>query len=263
MNITDRAATAQIIQATTTTGATPVKAVADAHAHVVKLAAEVRGIGVAQGAIGQAVAEALDRGDDPAADSEVQRLLAATQISGEGTAQAVDAIVFEAFREAVHENADALVKSWQQPFDKAAATLATAHQAIGDLALDDHIAIMVKGGDIAKVWGDARNAADTIGRIVMGWSALGEVAHLASRDQRWNALRLAAVDPAAFGAIDPRKITPWEAVLAGLDLSLPSFEQYHQRVRAIEQAAARAQHDAQGDALDHATGRQRPATIPG
>ena len=260
MNITDRAATGQIIQATTTTGAKPIPAVADAYARTVKLASEVRHLGPRRDAIAVAVAAALDRGDDPGTDPQVQAILVRQQIANEGVAVQVDAIAFETFREVCTQQADALVQSWRVPFDRAAGVLVAAHQAIGDLALDSPGEILAKGGDAAKTWVDASTANDTIDRILLGWSALGEFTHRVPRDRRWNVVRLAAVDPATFGALND-KATPWEAILAGVVLSLPTFGEFHDRVRVIQQAAARAQADAEQAAHDWATGRQRRAVI--
>ncbi|MEP7194445.1 MAG: hypothetical protein ABI903_16490 [Actinomycetota bacterium] len=256
MNLTDRAAIGQIIAATVTTSAKPISAVVDSHASAVKYSTAARNLGVPQGVLAAAVTAALQRGDDPASCPEVQRVATASQISGEGVSQGVDAIVFETFREAAHNNADQLVESWRVPFDKAAATLTAAHQSIGNLALDDAAAIMLKGGDIAKVWGEAREAAATIDRIIMGWSALGEFTRLANRDQSWNVLRLAVVDLDTIGSLDPRKISPWEAVLAGLELDLPTFTEYQQRVRAIENAKADWSRQADQRNTDALTGRR-------
>ena len=129
------------------------------------------------------------------------------------------------------------MQSWRVPFDQAAATLAKAHDQLGNVTLDQTGEILAKGGDAAKTWVDASTAAKTIDRILLGWSALGEFTHRVSRDRRWNVLRLAAVDPAAFGALN-YKTTPWEAILAGATLSLPTFDEYHARVRVIEQHLA-------------------------
>jgi len=260
VNITDRAATGQIIEATTSTGAKPIPAIADAHARAVRLSAAVRNLGSRRDDLAVAVAAALDRGDDPGSDPEVQAILVRQQIDNEGVAQAVDAIAFETFREVCHEHADQLVQSWRVPFDQAAGVLFSAHAAIGDLPLDDHAGWLAKGKDVASTWGNARAADATIDRIVLGWSALGEFTRLVSRDRRWNVLRLGAVGPVTFGALND-KATAWEAILAGVVLSLPTFDQFHDRVRVIQEAAARAQADAEQAAHDWATGRQRQAVI--
>ena len=68
--------------------------------------------------------------------------------------------------------------------------------------------------------------------------ALGEFTHLAANDQRHRLLRIAAVDYPTWQdqhLAGGRKstITPWEAVLAGLTLSLPTFKQYRERVATI------------------------------
>ncbi|MDI1288844.1 MAG: hypothetical protein PSX37_02685, partial [bacterium] len=183
-------------------------------------------------------AAALVRGDAPAADPEVQRIIVGQQLGNEGIARGVDAIAYDRFREACHANADKLVLSWRVPFDAAAADLVTAHQAIGDLALDDSTAIMLKGGDIAAIWTSARAAVAAIDVLVMGWSALGDYTRLAARDPRWTLLRLAAIDPPEFGGFAKRRIGPWDLVLAGEALTLPTFAEYHSRIRVIGTAVA-------------------------
>lgn len=265
MNLTDRAATGQILAATTTTGAKPIPAVADAHARTVKLAAEVRNLGSRRDAIGVAVAACLDRGDDPGADPQVQAILVRQQIANEGVAAQVDALVFETFREVCHEQADALVQSWRVPFDQAAGVLAKAHDQLGNVTLDQTGEILAKGGDAAKTWVNADEASKVIDRIVSGWSALGEFTRLVARDPRYPALRLAAVDPPKWQELQlqHRKVAPWDLVLAGVTLSLPTYAQHTERVRAIESAQARAAADAEQAGLDWATGRQRRAAVPG
>jgi len=82
----------------------------------------------------------------------------------------------------------------------------------------------------------------TINAAVAGWFALAEFTHAAPNDPRYPALRLAAVDFQTWEnhELERRKVTPWEATLLGLTLSLPTFAQYAARVEAIEVGRQRA-----------------------
>lgn len=242
MNITDRSTATQIITAITTTEAKVPKTVTDTYARAVKLSEATRNLSAGSGALAVAVAAALEDGRDPTADPEVQRVLTASQLANDGVMQAVDGIAFDRFRDVCREHADTIVAALRKPFDQAAAALNEAHDRIGSVPLDNTAAIIAKGGDAADAWASAQAASATIEAVVSGWSALGDFTRLAPLAPRYRTLRLAAVDLDTWHnhRLAHGTATPWEAVLAGLDLHLPTFSEYRDRVRSLEDQQAQA-----------------------
>lgn len=261
MNITDRAMSSQILNGFTDSGAKAPKAFTDAHERATRIATAARNLGAGQGALAQAVMQALDAGRDPATDPDVQRIAVAGLIANPGIEQQIDALAFEAFREACATHTDAIVNAWRKPFDAAAATLADAHQRLGNVALEDTTAIIAKGGDAADVWAQAQAATKTIEAVRHGWLGLVGITRAAPEDRNYTTLRIAECDPQTWAAqqLHGRKVGAWDAVLAGLTLSLPTPAEYRQRVSTItkaQEAEARQLADA---AHGRSTGR-RPLT---
>jgi len=235
MNITDRATAQQILNAFTATGATAPKALIAAHERTTRLSEGVRALSTPPEAIFAAVAAAIERGDDPAADAEVQRILTSTQIQNAGVMAGVDDLAFGAFREACTAHTDAIIAAWRKPFDAAAAVLADAHQRLGNLTLEDTASIIAKGADAAEVWAKATAAVKTIEAIRHGWLGLVGITRAAPEDRNYTVLRIAAVDYPTWTAqqLHGRKVGAWDAVLAGLALALPTPAEYRQRVAVI------------------------------
>lgn len=236
MNLSTRALTVQIINSINATGANAPKAVTDTYQRTAQLSAAAHNLHVGPAALGDAVLAALDADRNPAADPEVQRVFIASQIANEGIAQHIDNALSQRFREVCQQHADAIVQGWAKPFDQAAATLTTAHQRIGSVPLEDTATIMRKGHDIAAVWAAAQNAAATIDTITGGWSALAEFTRLASVNRNLLVLRFADVDYPTWDRhhLTEKRLTPWEAVILGLQLSLPTLGEYRARAAAIE-----------------------------
>jgi len=237
MALPDRLTTSQLITSLDKLGVKAPAAVTAAHQRVTHISAAATNMTPRPGDLYVAIFAALDADHDPAADPEVQRVLAASQIGNSGVTQAVDGIVYDQFRAVCTEHADAIIKALAQPFDKAVKTLDTAHGRIGNLPLEDSATILTKGGDIAKVWGEAQVAVATVDLVLTGWAGLGEFTHLAPINPRHAVLRLAAVSWQEWSdqGLQGRKVTPWEAVLAGLDLNLPTFGEYRDRIAILEQ----------------------------
>ncbi len=240
MNITHRTVANQIITTFQTTGTKVPKRLSGAHARASRLDNAARSLGASDaGALGVAVTAALDDGRDPAADPEVQRLLAARAMASDHSlADQVTGAAHEQVREVCHEHADAIVQAWAEPFDRAAATLTAARSRIGAVPLDDSATILRLGDDIADTWAAAQRAVATIDTIAAGWSALGSFTRLVQPTNRHRMLRIAEVDYDQWieHRLADAKADPWTAMLAGLTLSLPSFAEYKRRVGAIEQA---------------------------
>ena len=258
MNITDRATAQQILNAFTATGATAPKALIAAHERTTRLSEGVRALSTPPEAIFAAVAAAIERGDDPGADAEVQRILTSTQIQNAGVMAGVDDLAFDGFREACTAHTDAIIAAWRKPFDAAAAVLADAHQRLGNVGLEDTSTIIAKGADAADVWAKATAAVKVIEAIRHGWLGLVGITHAAPDDRNHAVLRIADVDYPTWTAqqLHGRKVGAWDAVLAGLTLALPSPAEYRQRVNTITKAQEAEAQRVAGVAHDYATGRR-------
>ena len=256
MNLSARATAITIVDAIKATG---IKAptITKAFDKATRISTAAQGLGLPGSTLIAAVAEALGDDRDPAACPAVQRVVVMSAIAGEGVMQGVAAIAFDDFRAVCTDERDKLVNAWQAPFDASVATLEAAHDRIGHLALDETGPILAKGGDIATVWAQARAAAGTIDTIAAGWFALGAFTRAVSDDPRRRALRLVDVDYTTWveAELEHKRLTPWDAVLAGLTLSLPTVDEYRQRLAVITQAeAAEAQRVADAGHR-YATGR--------
>jgi len=232
----------QVINVINATGIKVPAAVTDTWEQVELLSTAGRQL--SPGDVSPAVAEAILAGRDPAADPEVQRMVTAQQIAGEGMMRSLDAIGYERFRGACLEHADTIVTAWRKPFGQAAATLTAAHDRIGDIPLEDTASIMQRGSDIAAVWATAQAAGKVIDIITTGWVALGNFTRTVSDSRNYQVLRLAGCDYAAWQAkeLQGKRLTPWELLCAGLSPSLPTALEFRQRVAAItQQAQAEAQ----------------------
>jgi hypothetical protein len=247
MDATTRSSATQIITASKAVGATLPRPVLEGHAETARLTAAARDMSPPPDALYAAVVAALDDGRDPAADPEVQRVVTATTIGNQAVATAVDNIAFGRFTEICREDADQIVGVWRKPSDKAVDVLTAAHDRIGDLPLEDTATIMAKGDDIAAVWADAQAAAKVIDTVAGGWYALADLTRLATNDPRYVLLRTVSCDYQTWQSqeLERRKLTPWQIVLARLDLSLPTMSRYRDRVRVIEDGHAAAHEQAE------------------
>jgi len=257
MNLSDRATARTLLSAIESTGASMPK-VAAAYAHATKISDSVNALGIPQDALALAVSAALEDDRDPGDDPEVRRIVTTNAFANPAVAQAVDAQAFEGFRAVCRHNLDAIVVALRTPFDAAAATLAEAHARIGDVPLEDTGAIMRRGEDIAEVWAKATTAVKVIEAADAGWQALGEITRASSSDQRYRVLRIADVPYSEWisSELEGKKLKPWDAMLAGLTLSLPTMSEYRQRVAVIVAGhAGVAEQDARRQ-LAHATNRR-------
>jgi len=257
MSTTDRAFVSQVIAALDKVGAKPPAAVTESWQATQRISQQVREIGVRPEAVYAAVATALERGDDPALDPDVQRILVASQLSNQGVMTGVDDVAYSRLRQTCTEHADAIVGAFAKPFDAAAKTLVDAHQAFGDIDLTDAAAVLRKGGDAASRWAQATTAVATIDTISQGWTMLAMFAG-ASADARYQVLRIAAPTFQQWQdqQLASRKPTAWEALLAGLTLSLPTYTQYRERVATITDGAQQEAVPPIDRARSHIAGRE-------
>ena len=264
MNITDRTTVKAIFNSCSATGVEAPKALTDAYERTVRISDAARALGVGQGAVADAVYQALDAGRDPAGDKQVIRVLTAGQLDNPGIAQAVDSRAYADLLEVCVQHADGLVDAWRVPFDRAADQLLAIHGVAGPTPLDDSAAWLRRGGDAAGTWATAQSAQATIAAVESGWSALGQFTRLAPADPRHRALRLvdASFEQWQANELAGRKLSPWELVCSGLELGLASFSEYADRVRRIATGAQRAlEQQAETEAAFHSGRRPRRVAV--
>lgn len=228
-----------IVDATQAVGAKLPASVARTHQTTISALSALHDI-YPKGGLAPAVASALRAGRDPATDPEVQRIHLAMQLGEHGISAGVENILIEETRQAFHTHADAIVQAWATPFTKAAGVLAQAFNRLGGIDLTDTGAVVQQGGDAAEVWGKAQTASQTLSTIASAWISLVEFTRTANLDQRYPALRLAAVDAETWRALEleRKRVSAWDLVISGLPLSLPTPIQYRERVAQLERGMA-------------------------
>jgi len=260
MNITDRGNASTLIAALDKVGAKAPAAVTESYATTTRVSQAVRAIGVRPETIYPAVAAALERGDDPTTDTEVTRILVSGMISNQGVQTGVEDIAFTWFREVCADQSDQIVLALRKPFDQAATTLTTAHQSLGDVPLEDSDTILRIGGNAPSQWALAQSAVQTIDTVSRGWFALAAFTGHRTDTIRHQILRITTPTYAQWMSqeLEGKHADPWAAILEGLDLALPTFTQYRERVDAIAQGAQQAAAERADDQLHYLTNR-RPA----
>jgi len=258
--LTDKNDARQILAAFTQLDIKPPAAVAAAYERTTRISAGTQNLAPKDEDLYHAVTSALDGRRDPAADEEVQRILTAAAIANQGVMMGVETILYDQLRNVVTEHADQIMTALAKHFEAAATTLTAAHQTLGNVPLEDTATIVRKGGDAAKIWGQAQQAVAVVNTTLSGWISLAALTRLAPNHPRYAVLRLAPVTFEQWGSLEltERKISPWEAVLLRLPLALPTFEQYHQRVETIEQGNQRIAQHAEQDRQAYLAGRRPP-----
>jgi hypothetical protein len=211
--------------------------VLESYDRLTRIAKKAETIYPPRGALIDAVLAALDADRDPVTDPDVQRAHLAMQIgSSEGVGRQVTEVAAGQMRDTFSLHAEAIVKAWQKPFNAAAAELATAHERIGDVPLEDTDTILRAGGDIAAVWAKAQQAAAVVDQLDVAWLALATLTRFAPIDPRFPALRIADVDAEqwASAGLERKSVTAWNAQLSGLRLSLAGGAEYVARIAAVQ-----------------------------
>lgn len=234
--MSNRAFISQVFSAFERTSTKPPKVIADAQGRSQQLLAGIVKLQSEQPpSVTHAVGQAILADRDPLTDPAVVTAVIGSHVVSEQLHNGLRANAEAHMMDVFTEHADDIVKAWRKPFDAAAAELVTAHEQIGDLQLEDSTAILRLGGDIASVWERARVANATIDVILDGWAALGMATGGASANPRTKLHRIAEVPPERMAKeFGGQPISAWQAVIAGLRLSLPTFAEMRDRVTAVE-----------------------------
>jgi len=202
--------------------------------------------------LSKAVLAAIDAKRDPAADPDVQRINTMQALS-DGVQARVSDLVDAEVVSALQSNVDALIESWQEPFDKAARDIATAAKRLGNLKLEDASNVLHQGGDAAEQWSNATRADRTIREIITAFSLLAHQTGFASLTRHFMVLRMADVTLEQWEGhqLTERKLSAWEAHQLGLTLSLANRTTLPQRINQLSVSReARAL-----SAMQHETGK--------
>jgi hypothetical protein len=184
--------------------------------------------------IAAAVLAAIDANRDPAADPEVQRLNT-IQALHDGVRSQVTNLADAEVVTALQGNVDALIESWREPFDKAAADIASAAASLGNIDLAAASDVLHRGGDAAEQWGIATRADRTIREVLDAFALLAHLTGFASLTRHYLVLRMATVtlDQWEGHGLVERKLTAWEAQHLGLTLSLANRQTLPQRIARL------------------------------
>lgn len=121
--------------------------------------------------LGQALIDALDRGDDPLTDDGVRRALAHRVINAEGVGAftlAQQHATFDAFT----SNADDLIGSLVPVFGEASAAITLAAQLLGDTDRRDVAAVGALSIEARAAWAASVTAIDHLETIRQAWAAI-------------------------------------------------------------------------------------------
>jgi len=232
-----------IVTTTETIGAKVPADLTKAIARAAKIREAVYSIRSGRQDLAAATLTAIDAGRDPAADPEVQAILTRRALT-DGVEVLVANMVDADVVTALQGNVDALIESWQAPFDKAAQEIATAAASLGNIDLDNAADVLHKGGNAAEQWGIATRANRTIREITDAWTTLAHQTGFAPLNRHHIVMRMAepTLEQWEDQQLQERNISAWEANGLGLKLSLANRETLPQRINSIAtQRAARAQ----------------------
>lgn len=185
-----------------------------------------------------AVIAAVEAGTDPAADPEVQRVLAARDLDGLVMLPGiVSDTLAELERETIRLYAPELVDSWRPAFDAAATKLAECHQALDGTPLADTETVVRLGPAASAAWASAQDAAATIDRIHASWSALHNLV-MGTEVRVFRMLAIADINPKRWlsSDLDEKPADPWDALGRGLSLRLPTVVDFTEQAAAIRSA---------------------------
>lgn len=249
MNVSDRTFVTLIQNASTQLRTKLPKTVVDAFAKAKKLEAGIGSLGSTV-SLADVVALAILAGREPASDPDVQRAVTAQTLeSHHGLPAALGAVGMETVNAACSAELDKIVAGWRKAFDAAVLDLVAAHKRIGDRSLDDTASIMALGDDVADVWASATKAVQTIDTVLGAWTALMQLTRAVPINSDHRPFRLAALTLEQKRNL-PAKLSPWDAVLNGLTLSLPDPAEYRARIDRVQSEGTQQEANAAQAALD-------------
>lgn len=227
-----------VMTTATTNGATIPKPLAADYAALVGLAEQVRDFTTDLGdTVGAAVLDALAEGRDPATDPAVQAALnARALLVASGALDDALAIRAQTF---IETNAAQLLEACRKPFDRAAATLADAHDFLGDVDLTDSRAVLATGGNAATAWAQANDAERTIAAIVKAWKLVAQLTRAIPYHHRHPLLVTVAPPADDYLEHAASVATPWDAVRRGWTLDLATPESYAARIGDVNNEQTR------------------------
>lgn len=242
-----------LVRSYTDAGTSPPKVLADAAGRVQTVLDRFGRIGIGPAALVDAVLAALEADRDPADDPAVQRIVTYRAVSGPGIEDTLLTRLDRDIRPALTAGVDDLIKAWRPPFDAAASALTAAHDELGGIALSDTGTVVRGGPKATAAWAQAQQASSTLLAIRGGWSTLAR--YTGTNDPaHWPVLTVADVpgEVCLSDKLRGANLHPWDLVLAGYRLSLPTVAEYRERLADIEAARGRAEAQAVARFRGHA-----------
>lgn len=180
-----------------------------------------------------AFSEAILAGRDPAADPEVQRLLAAAALGARDLSRQIAAATDASVQAAIIESCDEILAGWVKASAGPIKVLTEAHRDLDGIALTETATILTRGGRAAETWAEAQAADRTLDAVLGGWTALAGVTRFASPARGRTVLRIAEADLAQLRDLDD-KARPWDLLSAGVELGLADRSTFAARNRALD-----------------------------
>lgn len=175
----------------------------------------------------------LVAGNDPLTDPEVTALAARRAL---GTSSMAAALT-QAARQLLHDDAETIFAALAPAFDRAAVLLDRAHAKLGNVRLDG---VNLDSPREATARDQAVAAGQAIMDIVNIWTHLAmDGTGFPNPDHRYKVLLFTDPEPKLWFEVRPdlvsSQVSPWDAVCAGLPLSLATSPAvYRSRVEALQ-----------------------------
>lgn len=185
-----------------------------------------------------AVIASIDRGKDPAADKDVQRLDLARRIADLAGNPALRTIVEADLDAAVSATLGEVLSAMKAAFDAAAGALTSTLAELGPVDLDDHASILSRGNAVADHWRAATAARSRIEDIRTAWGVLSALPGFGTVSRERNVLVISAPSGGQWEQHqlwEPRDA--WDLVVAGIDLTLAMRGEVEARNATLDSAA--------------------------
>lgn len=155
---------------------------------------------------------------DPLDDPDVQKQAIAHLLNTQGLEHTTRTIAEELTRDAITEHIDKILAAFKDTVEEAAATLTSAHELLGDRALDDTSVIVTLGSIAVRKHADATDAIRTIRILDKSWGSLAALTQFASPSTAFID-RFADVDLDTWERLRNTK-DAWELIRAGATIDL-------------------------------------------